>query len=35
VRSWLGRPVDLEALREVVALGAGKPARYSSALDIA
>ena len=33
VREWLGRDVDLEVLRDVAALGPGKPARYSSVLD--
>ncbi|MCM0639034.1 AMP-binding protein [Cellulomonas wangsupingiae] len=34
VREWLGRPVGLELLGDVGALGQGKPARYSSALDL-
>lgn len=30
VRDWLGRPVDLEVLGDVAALGEGKPLRYTS-----
>lgn len=34
VEDWLGRPVVLEVVGDVAALGDGKPARFTSALDV-